>query len=88
MVVANDPSRILIIDDEQVVLDSCSEILRETASAIATASDGRRGLEMVEERTQPGSTELRLSANLEPMALSLWTIDRQPRSAASQGNRQ
>ena len=44
------------------------------------------GLEMVEERTQPGGTELRLSANMEPMALCLWTVEREPRSATTQGN--
>ena len=40
--------------------------------------DSSGGLEMVEQRTQPGSAELRLSANLEPMALCLWTIERRP----------
>ena len=35
------------------------------------------GLEMVEECTQAGSTDLRLSANMEPMALCLWTVEKE-----------
>jgi len=45
--------KILIIDDEEVVLDSCTEILEGTNVDIATASDARRGLELVRE-FQPG----------------------------------
>jgi signal transduction histidine kinase len=41
--------RILIVDDEEVVLDSCSEILRAAGYAVATASDGAQGLRQVEE---------------------------------------
>jgi signal transduction histidine kinase len=41
--------RILIVDDEEVVLDSCSEILRSAGYAVATASDGAQGLRKVEE---------------------------------------
>ncbi len=36
------------------------------------------GLELVEQRTQPGGAELRLSAELEPMSLCLWTIEKGP----------
>lgn len=53
-----------------------------------TLPDSPGGLEMVEERSQLGSTELRLSANMEPMALCLWTIESDPRSATSQAHRQ
>ncbi|MDQ7851063.1 MAG: hybrid sensor histidine kinase/response regulator [Armatimonadota bacterium] len=41
--------RILIVDDEEIVLDSCSEILRAAGYAVATASDGAQGLRQVEE---------------------------------------
>jgi hypothetical protein len=34
------------------------------------------GLEMVEERTQAAGSDLSLSADLEPMALCLWTVVR------------
>ena len=40
-----------------------------------TLPDSPGDPEMVEERTQTGGTGLRLSANMEPMALCLWTID-------------
>jgi two-component system sensor histidine kinase/response regulator len=43
--VAEQPSRILIIDDEVVVLDSCVEILEGEGVTIATASDGALGLQ-------------------------------------------
>ena len=39
--------RILIIDDEQVVLESCAEILLDQPYEIATADNGGRGLELV-----------------------------------------
>ncbi|MCH5376021.1 MAG: cellulase family glycosylhydrolase [Planctomycetes bacterium] len=35
------------------------------------------GLEMVDESTQSAGRELRLTADLEPMALVLWTVERQ-----------
>ncbi len=41
--------RILIIDDEEVILDSCSRILQGAGYEVATAKDGARGLEAVEE---------------------------------------
>jgi signal transduction histidine kinase len=41
--------RILIIDDEEVVLDSCTQILEGSDYDIATAMDARRGLELVRE---------------------------------------
>lgn len=40
-------ARILLIDDEEIVLDSCTEILRGEPYELATAADGARGLEMV-----------------------------------------
>lgn len=43
------PARILIIDDEEVVLDSCALILRDEGYAIATARDGTLGLQQVAE---------------------------------------
>jgi two-component system sensor histidine kinase/response regulator len=42
-------SKILIIDDEEVVLDSCTQILKGSHYQLATASDGTRGLAMVRE---------------------------------------
>lgn len=42
-------SKILIIDDEEVVLDSCKLILQGGDYDTATASDGTRGLQLVEE---------------------------------------
>jgi two-component system sensor histidine kinase/response regulator len=45
----NNQSRILIIDDEEVVLDSCTRILKSSAYKLATATNGRLGLDMVKE---------------------------------------
>jgi CheY-like chemotaxis protein len=42
--------KILIIDDEEVVLDSCSEILAGSDYEVSTATDGVKGLKLVEER--------------------------------------
>jgi signal transduction histidine kinase len=44
--VDNTP-RVLIIDDEEVVLDSCTQILQGRNYSLATAPDGERGLEQV-----------------------------------------
>jgi signal transduction histidine kinase len=41
--------KILIIDDEVVVLDSCTAILEGSDYQLATASDGTHGLKLVEE---------------------------------------
>jgi signal transduction histidine kinase len=41
------PARILIIDDEEVVLDSCKGILEGSGADIRTASDGTEGLRLV-----------------------------------------
>ena len=49
METGNSCPRILIIDDEQVVLESCTEILLDQPYEIATATNGARGLELVEE---------------------------------------
>ena len=40
-------ARILVVDDEEIVLDSCTEILRGEGYQLATASDGARGLALV-----------------------------------------
>jgi signal transduction histidine kinase len=40
-------TRILLIDDEEIVLDSCTEILRGEPYDLATATDGARGLAML-----------------------------------------
>jgi two-component system sensor histidine kinase/response regulator len=45
----SDNYKILIIDDEEVVLDSCTEILRGSQYQLETASNGSLGLEMIEE---------------------------------------
>jgi len=42
-------SKILIIDDEQVVLDSCMQILEGENCTIKTATDGSRGLKLLKE---------------------------------------
>lgn|SRR5574341_61512 len=42
-------SKILLIDDEEVVLDSCSQILAGGPYEVASASDGTAGLRLVEE---------------------------------------
>jgi len=44
-----DRSKVLIIDDEEVVLDSCTQILEGGPYDVATAMDGTFGLEMVSE---------------------------------------
>lgn len=44
-----DKYRILIIDDEKIVLESCSEILEGGDYQVATAADGTLGLELVQE---------------------------------------
>ncbi len=41
--------KILIIDDEEVVLDSCTQILKGSGYQIATATDGTTGLKLVQE---------------------------------------
>jgi signal transduction histidine kinase len=43
------PSRILIIDDEEIVLDSCLAVLEGRGYEIATAPDGAAGLEKARE---------------------------------------
>jgi two-component system sensor histidine kinase/response regulator len=42
-------SKILIIDDEEVVLDSCTQILKGSGYQIATAPDGTKGLLLLQE---------------------------------------
>ena len=44
----DDKPRILIIDDEEVVLDSCAQILEGAEFHVATANDGARGLERLQ----------------------------------------
>lgn len=44
-----DTAKILIIDDEEVVLDSCLQILKGSHFQIQTASNGTLGLQLVEE---------------------------------------
>lgn len=44
-----DKAKILIIDDEEVVLDSCLQILKGSQFQIQTASNGTLGLQLVEE---------------------------------------
>ena len=42
-------ARILVVDDEEIVLDVCTEILRGEGYQLATAADGARGLALVKE---------------------------------------
>ena len=44
-----DKARILIIDDEEVVLDSCAQILKGSNYQIATGTNGNLGLKLVRE---------------------------------------
>ncbi|GAB4535098.1 MAG: HAMP domain-containing sensor histidine kinase [Anaerolineae bacterium] len=44
-----DRYKILIIDDEEIVLDSCTEILRDDGYDLATARDGMLGLKRLQE---------------------------------------
>ena len=44
-----DRYKVLIIDDEEIVLDSCTEILAGGDCEIATAADGTRGVRRVQE---------------------------------------
>lgn len=41
--------RILVIDDEAVVLEACSDVLASWPVTVATAGDGTRGLELVDD---------------------------------------
>jgi two-component system phosphate regulon sensor histidine kinase PhoR len=41
--------KILVIDDEEVVLDSCTQVLAAGDCQVATASNGAQGLKLVEE---------------------------------------
>ncbi len=43
------PSKVLIIDDEEVVLDSCTQILKGSGFKIDTAANGDLGLKLVKE---------------------------------------
>ena len=45
----NNPSKILIIDDEEVVLDSCQQILKGSGYEIRTAMSGALGLDLLQE---------------------------------------
>lgn len=45
----SDAPLILIIDDEQIVRDSCTRILAKTEFEVVTASSGSHGLDLVEE---------------------------------------
>jgi len=45
----SDNYRILIIDDEEVVRDSCTEILKGSQYELTTASTGTQGLELIKE---------------------------------------
>jgi signal transduction histidine kinase len=45
----SERARILIIDDEEIVLESCREILGDEAYEVATVGDGAAGLRLLEE---------------------------------------
>ena len=44
-----DKPKILIIDDEEIVIDSCTQILKGGNYQIATANNGTDGLELMKE---------------------------------------
>lgn len=43
------PAKILIIDDEEVVLDSCKQILKKTNHQVSTVSNGELGIEVLQD---------------------------------------
>ncbi len=43
----NNPSKLLIIDDEEVVLDSCQQILKGSSAQVVTAMNGTLGLDLL-----------------------------------------
>ncbi len=45
----NKPSKILIIDDEEIVLDSCKQILKGSDHEVITAMTGTQGLDLLRE---------------------------------------
>lgn len=45
----NDEAKILIIDDEEIVINSCTQILKRSNYEIATARNGAEGLEILKE---------------------------------------
>ncbi len=45
----NNQSKILIIDDEEIVLDSCKQILKGSRHKVATAPDGTLGVNLLTE---------------------------------------
>ena len=45
----DDRPKILIIDDEEIVIDSCTQILKNGSFQIASASNGTDGLELMKE---------------------------------------
>jgi CheY-like chemotaxis protein len=72
-------SKILLIDDEEVVRDSCTQILEGGPYEIASASDGTAGLRLVEEfrpdlifvdLKMPGISGFEV---LEKVSATLWT---------------
>ena len=44
-----DRAKVLIIDDEEIVLDSCTQILADSGFHISTSNDGSKGLELIAE---------------------------------------
>ena len=44
-----DMAKLLIIDDEEIVLDSCTQILADSGYQISTTNDGSKGLELIGE---------------------------------------
>lgn len=49
MVIMEPKAKLLIIDDEEVILDSCTQILESGDYQIATAGNGMQGLKILEE---------------------------------------
>jgi DNA-binding response OmpR family regulator len=46
----NEPARILIIDDEEAIRDSCCMVLQKQGHDVRTAADGVQGLKLLEKR--------------------------------------
>ena len=74
----SDNAKIVIIDDEEVVLDSCTQILQGYGYEISTAPDGKQGLSLVDETKpdlvfidlkMPGIPGLEVLEKIHPMSI-------------------
>jgi len=64
---------ILIIDDEEIVLDSCTQILRKSPYRLATAPNGAAGLDLL---VAPHAAWLAWGPNIVYQIGGLWAVSR------------